>query len=128
MFQVGSTSGFAHAEVGKHQGNEFYTYRIYENELNFTGLDFPQALKDVPKFEELNRIAINVYAVCNMVFSNIYLPKYYDNLLKLIKEGGSLRKVNLLYIVDNEDEKDLIQGEKLNYSSSGHFITITIFD
>ena len=33
-------------------------YKKYESELNFTGIDFPVALKDLAKFEQQNNISL----------------------------------------------------------------------
>ena len=37
------------------------SYKRYENELNFNGIDFPVKLKDISKFEKQNDISVNVY-------------------------------------------------------------------
>jgi len=36
---------------GAHDPNRLSSYKPYENSLNLTGLTFPMAVKDVPKFE-----------------------------------------------------------------------------
>uniref|UniRef100_A0ABD2WYQ2 Uncharacterized protein n=1 Tax=Trichogramma kaykai TaxID=54128 RepID=A0ABD2WYQ2_9HYME len=36
-------------------------YKKFENELNFSGIEFLMKLKDVPKFEKMNKISVNVY-------------------------------------------------------------------
>lgn len=36
-------------------------YTAYQHELNFDGITFPVSLRDVPRFEKLNDISINVY-------------------------------------------------------------------
>ena len=38
-------------------------YKKYESELNFTGIDFPVALKDLAEFEQQNNISVNVYGL-----------------------------------------------------------------
>ncbi len=43
-------------------------YAAYQNELNFNGIEFPVALKDVPKFERQNEISVNVYGYENEVY------------------------------------------------------------
>ena len=41
--------------------NRLYHYRPYQDTLNVDGLNFPLAIKDIPKFEKLNpSISINV--------------------------------------------------------------------
>ena len=37
-------------------------YLEYEKEFNLQGIQFPMALKDIPKFERLNNVSISVYA------------------------------------------------------------------
>ncbi|XP_043466577.1 uncharacterized protein LOC122501291 [Leptopilina heterotoma] len=68
-------------------------YKEFENELNFDGIDFPVTLKNVPKFEKLNDISINVYG----------LSKYYGDFsthpLHLTAEKRD-KHVNLLYVAD----------------------------
>ena len=41
------------------------SYRQYEEEfqLKFTGLEFPIQLNDIPKFEKLNNVSINLYVL-----------------------------------------------------------------
>ena len=41
--------------------NRISHYTRYENELNFDGIDFPVIPKDIPQFEIVNDISINVY-------------------------------------------------------------------
>ena len=120
------------AALYHNEGNNKYhknvpsTYKKYYNELNFSRLKFPIAIKDIPKFEDLNNnMAINVYTVCKMVFSNIYISKHYNNEMKL---PDDIKEVNLLYLVENYDDEDLIQGDKLKYSSNQHYVAITNFD
>ncbi|KAJ8949415.1 hypothetical protein NQ318_007514 [Aromia moschata] len=40
------------------------SYPHYNTLLNFEGIDFPVKLKDIPKFEELNNISVNVFGSC----------------------------------------------------------------
>lgn len=40
-------------------------YTAYENDLNFEGLTFPIKLHDIPKFEKLNNLSVNVYTYSN---------------------------------------------------------------
>ncbi len=37
-------------------------YKQFENELNFNNLEFPIKIDDIPKFEKLNNISINVFS------------------------------------------------------------------
>ena len=47
-------------------------YTQYENSLNFDGITFPVKIKDIPKFEKLNRIKINS-AMKTVLFSPIHI-------------------------------------------------------
>ena len=46
--------------VGKNS-DRVSKYEPYENELNFTGVNFPVSLNQMPKVERLNNLAINVF-------------------------------------------------------------------
>ncbi|XP_051168412.1 uncharacterized protein LOC127286142 [Leptopilina boulardi] len=69
------------------------SYNKFKDELNFEGIEFPVALKNVPKFEKLNDISINVYG----------LSKFYGDFsvhpLHLTAEKRD-KHVNLLYVAD----------------------------
>ena len=40
-----------------------YAYKAHEKELNFTGIQFPVAIHQIPKFEQQNNISINAYTL-----------------------------------------------------------------
>ncbi|XP_051165642.1 uncharacterized protein LOC127284297 [Leptopilina boulardi] len=69
------------------------SYEEFNDDLNFEGIDFPVSLKNVPKFEKLNDISINVYG----------LSKFYGDFsvhpLHLTAEKRD-KHVNLLYVAD----------------------------
>ena len=46
----------------KEHGYRVSSYKAYENDLNFNGLEFPIKPKDVALFERQNRISINLYS------------------------------------------------------------------
>ena len=73
----------------------------------------------------MNNIAINVFTGGKNNFSNIYLSEHYDDDMMLPE---NIKEINLLYIVENEDEDQLVQEDKLKYFSNGHYIAITKFD
>ena len=50
--------GDSHAEFDKRLSH----YLEYEKEFNLQGVQFPMALKDIPKFERLNNVSVSVYA------------------------------------------------------------------
>ncbi|KYN22663.1 hypothetical protein ALC57_04933 [Trachymyrmex cornetzi] len=68
--------------------------------LNLTNIEFPMILKDIPKFERLNAVSINVYGIEN------------KQILPLRLTGDKKEKhVNLLYLQDPRDNGDC---QKLN--------------
>ncbi|CAG9769728.1 unnamed protein product [Ceutorhynchus assimilis] len=85
--------------VTTQNANRLSNYLPFENQLDFTGLEFPIKLKDVGKFEQLNNISINVYG----------LDEVYENGRNIIEVVGPLyftlsrkaRHVNLLLISDD---------------------------
>jgi hypothetical protein len=63
-------------------------YVPYTSELNFTGINMPVAVKDIPKFEKLNNISINIYSLSetgnNVIpahISQLSLNKHVDLML-----------------------------------------------
>jgi hypothetical protein len=59
----------AHLHHLDYKNNPNYTnyYKEFENELNFTGIDFPVTINDIPVFEKLNDMCVNVYQYDNGV-------------------------------------------------------------
>jgi hypothetical protein len=45
----------------KENPNRLNNYTEYENELNFKNVSFPVSLTDIPRFEKLNNLAVNVF-------------------------------------------------------------------
>ena len=43
--------------------NRVYSYHQYKDNLNFSGIKFPVAIKDVSKFEQQNDISVNIYGL-----------------------------------------------------------------
>ena len=55
---------------------------MYENNLNIQGLEFPMKVKDIPKFERLNKLnirghGINVFELTGNVLTPIYINENY---------------------------------------------------
>ena len=48
-------------------------YKQYENTVDFTGINFPVAIKDIPKIEENNNISVNVFGYESKSTFPIYL-------------------------------------------------------
>ena len=68
-------------------------YKQYENELNFAGVGFPVTLKDIPKVEKQNNLAINVFGYASVIHP-LYLTKDH-----------SASPINLLLITEVKDGK-----------------------
>ena len=57
-------------------------YLMHENKLNLKGLEFPMKVKDIPKFERLNKLnirghGINVFELTGNVLTPIYINENY---------------------------------------------------
>ena len=55
---------------------------MHENKLNLKGLEFPMKVKDIPKFENLNKLnirghGINVFELTGNVLTPIYINENY---------------------------------------------------
>ena len=50
-----------------HNAVRVSSYKAYENELNFKGIEFPVRPKQIPKFEKQNNISVNVYILKSAV-------------------------------------------------------------
>ena len=80
---------------GVHDPNRLSNYVDYENSLDISGLTFPLAVKDVPKFERQNP-TISVNVLCRGDEGG-FVP------LHVSKEQGRPHHVNL-FLVEGEDE------------------------
>ena len=57
-------------------------YTRYEHELNFTGINLPMKISQIPKFEKQNQISVNAYPI--YIFKHRF-PRHVD--LLLISQG-----------------------------------------
>ena len=57
--------------------NETSSYSMHFNKLNLKGLEFPMKVKDIPKFENLNNLNVNVFELIGTVLSPIHNNKNY---------------------------------------------------
>ena len=48
-------------------------YKKYENTVDFTGINFPVSIKDIPKIEKMNNIAINIFGYENKTTFPVFL-------------------------------------------------------
>ena len=67
-------------------------YQPFINELNFDGINFPVAIKDIPKYEKQNEISINVFGYEQDVYP-LYITKHtyerHIDLFYLTKDTNS---------------------------------------
>ena len=61
-------------EVNKNRSSN---YEMYIDELNIHGLEFPMKVKDIPKFENLNNLNVNVFELTNGKLTRILINKNY---------------------------------------------------
>ena len=76
-------------------------YIPYENELNFNGIDDAVSLAQIPRFEKLNQISINVYGL-------EFLKNKYEVYPLYLTSDYKKRHVNLLLIEKNYSNTDSI--------------------
>ena len=50
---------------------------MHTNKLIFNGLEFPMKIKDIPKFENLNNLNVNVFELIKTVLTPIHINKNY---------------------------------------------------
>ena len=51
---------------------------MYFNKLNLKGMEFPMKIKDIPKFEKLNNLNVNVFEFTNTVLTPIHINTNFD--------------------------------------------------
>jgi len=69
------------------------SYLHYTTVLNFQDIQFPMTLKDITKFERLNRVSVNVYTIEEQKVLPIRLT-----------DDKKEKHVNLLYVQDPRDD------------------------
>ena len=52
-------------------------YSMHTNKLILNGLEFPMKIKDIPKFENLNNLNVNVFELTGPVLTPIHINKNY---------------------------------------------------
>ena len=71
-----------------HTKNEAASYRSKLDKLKMTGFEFPMPIKDIPRFESINNLGINVFGVEKKQITPLYLSK------------TTLERINLLLLSD----------------------------
>ena len=57
--------------------NRTSSYSMHTNKLILNGLEFPMKIKDIPKFENLNNLNVNVFELTKTVLTPIHINKNY---------------------------------------------------
>ena len=57
--------------------NRTSSYSMHTNKLILNGLEFPMKIKDIPKFENLNSLNVNVFELTGAVLTPIHINKNY---------------------------------------------------
>ncbi|XP_043478219.1 uncharacterized protein LOC122508763 [Leptopilina heterotoma] len=99
-------------------------YKCYEDELNFTGIQFPVALKDVSKIEAQNNISVNVYRLIKKDEKFTVAPLHLSSQKKVIHVN--LLRVEDHYIDENlksEEEEEEVDDQKI-ISFNYHYVYI----
>ena len=98
--------------------NRVSKYLPYQDELSFTGIEFPVKLNQVRKFEVLNDISINIYILQK------YGEKYEVSPCHVTAEKRE-KHVNLLLIQDKYiDEKDRHTHTEIDIMPKYHYVLI----
>ena len=58
--------------------NRTSNYSMHTNKLILNGLEFPMKIKDIPKFENLNNLNVNVFELTKTVLTPIHINTNYD--------------------------------------------------
>ncbi|XP_066599932.1 uncharacterized protein [Prorops nasuta] len=88
--------------------NLLSSYPHYKNYLNFEGLEFPISIKDIPKFEKLNKISINVFVTEKKKILPTHLTKEDSN-DKLIQHRVDCNLVNDCAVVLPAKNNNILQ-------------------
>ena len=75
-------------------------YKKYESSLNFNGINFPVAIKDIPKIEKMNNISVNVFGYEN----KRTFPLYLSNFQYEPASASADDIINLLLISNNNNQ------------------------
>ena len=101
------------------------SYHQYKDNLNFSSIKFPVAIKDVSKFEKQNDISVNIYGLINkeQKFSVVPLHlisqkrDHHMNLLRVEEEENYANK-------DSGDKEDGNEQESRPQSLNFHYVWI----
>ena len=105
--------------------NRVSNYHQYKNNLNFSGIKFPVAIRDVSKFEQQNDISVNIYGLIKkkQKFSVVPLHltsqkrDHHVNLLRVEEEENYVNE-------DSSDEEDINEQDSRPQSLNFHYVWI----
>lgn len=81
----------------KNNVNRMSSYQHFSSELEYEGLDFPMNFKDIPRFEKMNELTINVYSI-----EKDYRTKDYHTVpIYLSREKSDKPAIHLLLLETN---------------------------
>ena len=79
-------------------------YVIHMNKLNLKGLEFPMKVKDIPKFENLNNLNVNVFELTGAVLTPIHINKnYFQPQIDLLLYENHYCLITKLHCLTNKD-------------------------
>ena len=79
-------------------------YVIHMNKLNLKGLEFPMKGKDIPKFENLNNLNVNVFELTGSVLTPIHITKnYFQPQIDLLLYENHYCLITKLHCLINKD-------------------------
>ncbi|KAJ8980853.1 hypothetical protein NQ317_008912 [Molorchus minor] len=81
------------------------SYPDFHTVLNFTGINFPMTIEQIPKFEKLNNISINVYTLKLNKKAYTVVPSY-------VSKQKLLKHINLLMIQNKYFSDDEFNNSK----------------
>ena len=88
----------AHLCPNEEHKNKTSNYPMHFDRLKLKGLEFPMKVKDIPKFENLNNINVNVFGLTGSVLSPLHINMNNDQPqidLLLFENHYCLKKVAL---------------------------------
>ena len=88
-----------------------------EDKYNYEGANFPTSYEDIKKFEENNKVCVNVYATKKENEETIIVKEMLGNPDYFLNDN-----INLLRITDEDEYEDEYEDEEVAYNS--HYVYI----
>ncbi|XP_067673083.1 uncharacterized protein [Haliotis asinina] len=97
-------------------------YLPYLNQLNLEGFTFPMSLKQIPRFEQVNQLSINVYGFEDGTLYPMFISEVLDveknrqvDLLLLSEESEPDDFVGVLGLEDHEEAMEIDKSPNMHY-------------